>query len=195
VLKVMLATIIVLLVTGLLLYLSAGRSRQSLLAPVAGETSNNGVTPATPPNIPQRARSVEPPATMSQAREPVSPTMADHRDAETSLRGWVAALNAHDLEAHLSYFADQLDVYYSARNVSVDRVRATLTRAFLKYSDLDVRMSNLTLVDDSPTSVVATFDKSWQFQGPAKPWSGTVREQVWLKKLGGRWRIVGLKDL
>jgi ketosteroid isomerase-like protein len=121
-------------------------------------------------------------------------------DAEvtSALSDWVSALEAHDLDAHMGYFADTLDTYHSLQNVSASRVRADLARAFSRYSTLSVRLSNLQVtVDRSNANAVVTFDKAWVFaNGPGeKTFSGSVRQTVWLRQVNRRWLISGLKDL
>jgi ketosteroid isomerase-like protein len=119
-------------------------------------------------------------------------------EVRATLSGWVGALQAHDLDAHLSYFAETLDTYYSHRNVEVARVRADLARAFSRYSTLNVRLTDVRVtVDRNTESASATFDKSWIFGNAAaadKVWSGSVRQITWLRRIEGRWRITGLKD-
>jgi hypothetical protein len=113
------------------------------------------------------------------------------------LQAWAGAVKNHDLDSHMSHFADTLDTFYSARNVSSDRIRSTQARAFARYSSLDLQISNIDIAFDSSTTVAATFDKAWNFQGypSQKPWSGSVREVLRLRKVSGRWLITGLRDL
>jgi ketosteroid isomerase-like protein len=113
----------------------------------------------------------------------------------TVLNGWASASRAHDLDKHLSYYADTLDTYYNATNVSASRVRSDRARAYQLYTTLDVELSNLKITPDpSGDKATATFDKTWTFEGSEKYSSGSVHQKVWLTKLGGRWRITGEKD-
>lgn len=122
-------------------------------------------------------------------------------EVTATLGSWVAALEAHDLDTHMSYFAETLDTYYSHRNVGVTKVRADLERAFSRYSTLNVRLSGIRVTfDPNDESASVTLDKTWTFaNGPdtvsAKTWSGSVRQMVWLRRIEGRWRITGLKDI
>lgn len=117
------------------------------------------------------------------------------REIEAALQGWVGASNAHDLDTHMSYYADTLDIYFSRTHVSSAYVRADRSRAYTRYNNLDVRLSNLSIrTEDTPaTHATAVFDKSFRFEGD-KVLSGSVQQTVWLTKIGGRWLITGEKD-
>lgn len=122
-------------------------------------------------------------------------------EVTATLGRWVAALEAHDLDTHMSYFAETLDTYYSHRNVGAAKVRADLERAFSRYSTLSVRLSGIRVTfDRNDESASVTVDKTWTFaNGPDTPsektWSGSVRQMVWLRRIEGSWRITGLKDI
>lgn len=117
------------------------------------------------------------------------------REVEAALHGWVAASNAHDLDTHMSYYADTLDIYFGRSHVSSAFVRADRARAYTRYYKLDVRLSNLSIrLEDSPaTHATAVFDKSFRFEGD-KVLSGSVQQTIWLTKTNGRWLITGEKD-
>ena len=143
-------------------------------------------------------------ANTSQAATPApSPTatlppveLAAIRDEVTAtLNGWAAASMAHDIEKHMSYYADTLDAYYTSTNVSASRVRADRERAYETYSTIDIRLSNIKVAADAKGEhATATFDKTWNFEG-SKYSSGSVQQRIWLVKTGGRWLITGEKDL
>lgn len=111
------------------------------------------------------------------------------------LQEWAASIRAHDLNAHMAFYTDPLDIYHNKRNHSADNVRASLASAFSRYSTLDVQINNINVIlDSSGTQATATFNKKWNFVGE-KSFSGTVQQKVWLVKRGGRWLISGIKDL
>jgi hypothetical protein len=81
------------------------------------------------------------------------------------------------------------------RGVNRAFVQADRAQALSKYSDLSFKFSNMDIkVEPGGRRAVATFDKEWDFKGEATS-SGSVREMVWLEKIGGRWRITGERDL
>jgi ketosteroid isomerase-like protein len=113
----------------------------------------------------------------------------------STLNGWAAATTARDINAHMSYYADTLDTYYNAKSISSYKVRTDRERAFNTYSSMDVQLSNIRVTPDpGGQSAIATFDKTWTFEGD-KYSNGSVQQLVTLTKQGGRWRITGEKDL
>ncbi|MCI0487310.1 MAG: protein kinase [Blastocatellia bacterium] len=112
-----------------------------------------------------------------------------------TIEGWAAATRAHDLDAHISYYAPVLDTYYNRKSVSRNLVRADRERAYARYSRLDVQITNIRIsVDSSGIRANATFDKTYEFSGGGQL-SGSVQQMLWFVRVGGRWRITGEKDL
>jgi ketosteroid isomerase-like protein len=167
------------------------------------DNQNNAVEPT--PNSNGRAASQTPapssqtptpaPQPTATATAPPADTAAIREQVTATLNAWAAASMAHDIETHMSYYADTLDVYYSSSNVSAARVRADRERAYALYSTIAIRLSNIGVtVDSMGERATATFDKTWNFEG-SKYSSGSVQQRIWLAKMGGRWRITGEKDL
>ena len=116
-------------------------------------------------------------------------------EVQAALNGWAAALKAHDLDQYMSHYADTLDAYYRRTNVNISDVRADKAKAFARFQSMEIQLSNIQITpDESGSRATATFNKSWYFTGD-KPFSGTVRQALWLEKSGGRWRITAEKDL
>lgn len=96
----------------------------------------------------------------------------------------------------MSNYADRLDYYYNARNVSVGAVRDDKQRAFASYDDFRVEISNLRVTPDASGEIAtAVFDKEWEFEGAEIRNKGKVQSQLQLTKIDGAWRITGEKDL
>jgi ketosteroid isomerase-like protein len=126
---------------------------------------------------------------------PTSPTFGARDAAMAMLNGWAASTNAHDLNAHMNYYADSLTVYYNHQNVSRDFVRSTRTPAFAKYKTLNVQLSNIQIMlDPGENSATATFTKTWDFNG-ARHSNGSTQQRILLSKLSGHWLISGEEDL
>ena len=138
--------------------------------------------------------------TPGQGEKDTSTSQSREAEVTATLGSWNAALRAHDLDTHMSYFAETLDTYYSHRNVEAARVRADLARAFSRYSTLNVVLSGVRVTFDRDNeSASVTLDKTWTFANGSdtaaeKTWSGSVRQMLWLRRIEGRWRITGLKD-
>jgi ketosteroid isomerase-like protein len=159
----------------------------------ASQTSSNGrATASASPGATPRTPAPSPSAT---ATTPPVDTAAIRDEVTATLNGWAAASMAHDIEKHMSYYADTLDTYYASTNVSASRVRADRERAYAVYSTIDIRLSNIKVtVEPNGSSANATFDKTWSFEG-SKYSSGSVRQRISLTNTGGRWLITGEKDL
>jgi ketosteroid isomerase-like protein len=170
----------------------ASDNRNNTVEPTANSngraSSNAPVSPSmkpTPTSSPTTTTTAPPADTAAAIREQVTAT----------LNGWAAASMEHDINKHMSYYADTLDVYYSSSDVSAARVRSDRERAYAVYSKIDIQLSKISVtVDPSGERATATFDKTWNFDG-SKYSSGSVQQRVWLTKMGGRWRITGEKDL
>lgn len=135
------------------------------------------------------------PSPTATARTPSVDTAAIREQVTAALNGWAAASMARDIDRHMSYYADTLDVYYSATGVSAARVRSDRERAYAAYSTINIQLSKINVtVEPSGERAAATFDKTWNFEG-SKRSSGSVQQRIWLAKMGGRWRITGEKDL
>ncbi|HMF57572.1 MAG TPA: zinc ribbon domain-containing protein [Pyrinomonadaceae bacterium] len=144
------------------------------------------------------------PYTTSGAPAPaqtVAPRVAEDRAAQEvrdTLNGcWTVAASAHDLDAHMRYYAGTLDTYYSAHNVSADFVRNDRARAYNRYYKLNFQISNISvsILDADATRATATFNKTFYFEAIGKTLSGSVLETAWLTKFGSRWLITGERDL
>ncbi|HEV7377199.1 MAG TPA: zinc ribbon domain-containing protein [Pyrinomonadaceae bacterium] len=159
-----------------------GENKRSIEIVASAATPTETIRPAASP--PVRKLTVDAP-----------PTAPATQEVTSTLYNWAAATQAHDLDAHMSYYADTLDTYYLRSNVSSDFVRSDKSRAYSRYHKLDVKLSNFEVtVDPSGTHAAAVFDKTFNFEGD-KLLSGSVRQALWLRKIDGRWRITGEKDL
>ncbi|HEY7543498.1 MAG TPA: protein kinase [Blastocatellia bacterium] len=155
----------------------------------------------TNPPVTKQKQNVQPIPNANSSPPDVTPytppvdAVSMKREITDALNGWAAASRAHDLGAHMSYFADVLDTYYNAKNVPSSRARADIGRAFSIYSSLDVQLANIEVtLDDEGARATAIFDKTWEFTGERRS-VGSVQQMVWLEKRGGRWLITGIKDL
>ncbi|HKY04336.1 MAG TPA: protein kinase, partial [Blastocatellia bacterium] len=119
---------------------------------------------------------------------------ANKEDILAAVNGWAEGLRNHDLDAHMGYYADRLDFYYRRGETGADFVRADRERAFTRFSKLNVDLANIEITTDaSGERAFVSLDKSWNFEGE-KPFSGSVRQLLWLAKMREGWRIIGEKD-
>lgn len=117
------------------------------------------------------------------------------REVTETLARWAQTIRDRNIEAHISYYTDPLEVYYAQTNVPAGRVRADRVRAFSSYTTLDIKLTNMSIeIDEAGKRAVATFDKTFDFRGE-KNYSGSGLNRFTLVKTGGNWRITGEKDL
>ncbi len=117
-------------------------------------------------------------------------------EVSDTIHAWAGATRAKLLDLHMIYYADKLDTYYRMSNVPASTVRADRARVFARYNSMDVELSDVKVtLDASGARATATFDKSWDFEAADKNSIGSVRQQLTLSKVGGRWLITGEKDL
>ena len=165
------------------------------------ETQSNRNQDTKPPSVndnnkTDQANANASPDTKVSPKPPPVDIAAVRNEVTAVLNGWTSSSRAHDLDAHMNYYADTLDTYYNASNVSSSRVRADRARAYALYTTLDIELSNLKVTPDPEgDKATAVFDKTWTFEGSEKYSSGSVHQKVWLARIGGRWRITGEKDL
>jgi serine/threonine protein kinase len=110
------------------------------------------------------------------------------------LQSWAASFASHDLDAHMSSYSQTLDIYNDGTNVSAGQVRAERLRELEEYSNISLELNRIRITLDSGSRAIAIFDKTWGFYGN-KRYTGSARQEVWLTKLNGRWRITGEKIL
>jgi eukaryotic-like serine/threonine-protein kinase len=121
---------------------------------------------------------------------------AVQREVATVLNGWVATTAGKNLFEHMTFYAETLDTYYLKQKIPVQQVHNDRARAFTRYDQMDVTISNVQIKPDpSGTRATAVFDKTWDFEADDKHSTGSVRQQLDLAKFGDRWLIVGEKDL
>lgn len=131
------------------------------------------------------------------ASTPMTNPSAEEGAVRAALNGWLYSFRARDLDSYMARYANVLEAYYLARNVSAGRVRGDKERAFAKYTSIEVWLSNVQVqVDPSGQRAVATFGKSWRFNGPGvNPYTGSGANRFTFRKIGGAWLIVGEEDI
>ncbi|MDQ3919282.1 MAG: protein kinase [Acidobacteriota bacterium] len=118
------------------------------------------------------------------------------KEVASALAGWADSLRERDINSHMSFYADTLETFYNRQNVPASQVRSDRARAFSHYDSMDVTISDLEITPDpSGARAVAAFDKSWDFESDSRHATGSVRQQLTLTNVGGRWLITGERDL
>lgn len=117
------------------------------------------------------------------------------REVSEKIDAWKKAAEAINLNGYMNYYADTID-YYSKKGASLESVRKDKQKAFNKFYDMEINLSNLRVTPDaSGMRATAVFDKQWTFEGDESYSAGKVQTQLQLQKFNGRWLITGEKDL
>jgi hypothetical protein len=125
------------------------------------------------------------PEEIQAVRDEVNVVIDDWKDASERL----------DLESHLSNYADTVD-YYKGGKVNKSKVASDKQKAYEKYNSIVVTVSNVKVTPgENADEATATFDKEWSFAGDEEFSSGKVQQQLKFKKISGKWKIAGEKDL
>jgi uncharacterized protein YndB with AHSA1/START domain len=148
---------------------------------------------------PSRAGRPETQSESAEAGKEVSP--AGDGDGNEELRqalsGWVAATNARDLDALMSFYAPVAERYYLRENFSLAQVRADKRRLDERATLVDVRADDpeITFSSDRRTARM-TFNKDYNVEGSMINKRGRVLAELrWAKSDGGDWKIVSERDL
>jgi hypothetical protein len=121
---------------------------------------------------------------------------AAQKEVEALLNAWADSIRQRNLDEHMKYYAEVLDVYYNLKQVSRDRVRTDRAAAFSKYTSMGMELANIKIsVDPSGARATATFDKTFDFRSEEKNFNGSGLNRFSFVKAGASWRITGEQDL
>jgi hypothetical protein len=172
---------------------STEKERQQA-SPTPTINSNPSVTPLAR-RTPTAQSTPSKPGYSPSTPNPNLNTSSTRQSVVDTLEAWAAAIRAHDLDSHMSFYAPTLHTYYLKHDVSSAYVRNSLQPAYDRYSKLDVSLSNIAVsLDETGTEATVTLDKTYSFVGD-KTMSGSGKEMLWLSRATGRWLITGMKDL
>lgn len=179
---------------------NSNRNASPRTRPTATPRPTPAATPSPSPTVvatPEATPSVNgalQPGTPTNQTLPYDPARTAG-EVQTALDGWLESTRNGDLERHISYYAPELENFYREGRIDRSAVRDERRRAFDKYSNLNVRLSNLRIqLDETGRAATAIFDKRWQFEGTGS-WRGAVQQELRLEKVDDRWLIVGERDL
>lgn len=116
-------------------------------------------------------------------------------DVTGTIDAWKSASEDLDLEGHMDQYADTVD-YYKGGKVSRQKVSSDKQKAYEQYDSIDITISNVKVTpDETGDGATAVFDKEWVFDSIDKTSSGKVQQELHFKKINGKWKITGEKDL
>ena len=171
-----------------------GAANQSS-TPKSNININNSVSPAEVSPSPTATPTVSPSATPTATPAPDFNPEQVQREVSEKINAWKKATESGNVNAITNNYADTID-YYNKKNVSLDAVRKDKQKAFSKFYNIEMNISNLHVTPDATGErTTAVFDKEWNFEGDESYSSGKVQTQLQLQKFDGKWLITGEKDL
>lgn len=117
------------------------------------------------------------------------------KEVSDLINSWKSASESLDLDSHIGNYADTVD-YYNKSKVGKSFVRSDKQKAYNKYDDIEINISNLKItLDAKGENATAVFDKAWHFENDEKTSEGKVQSQLKLSKINNQWKITSEKDL
>jgi len=93
----------------------------------------------------------------------------------------------------MSLYANRVD-FYLERRVSRSFIRRYRAKDVAKYPQRTITIRNRAVTFPDPEHARAIVDKDWDFRGSGERWTGSMRQQLDLRRTDdGRWQIVAEK--
>ncbi|MEZ5428618.1 MAG: hypothetical protein R2747_20395 [Pyrinomonadaceae bacterium] len=172
--------------------------------PVTVPNKNSPTVETPAPTVPATKSPEEketPVSTPDQKETPVQspPSEFDPGEAKKEVaarvNGWISLAEQRDLNSYMGFYAEKLD-YYNKKGASRSFVSNDKSRAFRKFTQIEITPSKLNVtVDASGNRATAVFDKEWFFAGSDSTSRGKVQSQLKFSRIGGQWKIVSERDL
>jgi hypothetical protein len=182
---------------GLVLGVAGLRLARPLLSGVTVATPSYGTSSDLPPNPATSSASSAAPRSETEATANYDDRGGRDRGVlVAALSGWLAATNAGDIEKQMAFYPNRVPVFYLARNVSREDVRAEKSRVFGTASVIDLRASEpaISLGADRRTATMR-FRKQYEIRGARINRVGEVVQELRWENSRDGWKIVGERDL
>jgi ketosteroid isomerase-like protein len=142
-------------------------------------------------------------AEIARTNQPAANDLSDEQRAEADLAslrgaldGWVAAINARDLEGLMKFYGAKVDAFYRARNVSRAFVRADRDRLFQRADAIEVKTREPEIsMNREGTEPTMRFRKSYVVKVDGREHHGEVVQQLQWRRTDDGWKIVSERDL
>ena len=112
-----------------------------------------------------------------------------------ALDAWVAATNTRDLDRLMKFYDSRVDVFYRARDVTQEFVRADKERSFARAEALEVSVGDpeITVSRDDLTASM-NFRKNYFVKLNGRERRGEVVQVLRWRRTDEGWKIVGERD-
>lgn len=180
------------LTVGLLALIVGGGIVWWMLSDSKGLSNNVGSADSIsePENSDTRSSSNQAGTTKSLTKSTQQNLSSPENEARAALDGWVQTLIDHDLEKHVSYYADRLELHREKQNVDIASVRDFNRKLFAKYSQFNLRISNINVISGTDGTVTTTFTSVYDYRGQRRHAGTDARTEMRWKKINGDWKIV-----
>ena len=158
----------------------------------------SGTKPAATPAPASRSAlpvpAAEAPSGLNRLAPQVVPDVT--AEVETTLAGWAKAMKANDVKDELSFYSDQLDRYFLARNVTKDFVSRDKEEFYRRHRRIiDYHIDYISVDQQASGTAIVSLVKHWEISDPSGTKSGQTTSRLWLTRKQTRWLITGEQDL
>lgn len=113
-----------------------------------------------------------------------------------SLRAWVEATNARDLEKQMAYYMPQLDAFYLARKATRAAVRIEKARVFAGADLIDIRAEEPEIIfREGGRIAIMRFRKKYRIENGPRSRRGEVVQELRWRRTDGGWKIFSERDV
>jgi len=104
-----------------------------------------------------------------------------------------AAWAAGDLDRVMRHYADRVD-YFGVEGAPKSFVRRNIAQTVEKYPRRAITINSQATMFERPDLARVLVNKDWDFGGGRERWTGSMRQELMLRRIDGEWRIVSEKS-
>jgi serine/threonine-protein kinase len=104
-----------------------------------------------------------------------------------------AAWAAGDLDRVMRHYADRVD-YFGVEGAPKSFVRRNIAATVERYPRRTITINSQATMFERPDLARVLVNKDWDFGGGRERWTGSMRQELMLRRVDGEWRIVSEKS-
>jgi len=104
-----------------------------------------------------------------------------------------AAWSTGDLDRVMRHYADRVD-YFGIEGAPKSYVRRSVAATVERYPRRVITIASQATMFERPDLARTLVTKEWDFSGGAEHWTGSMRQELRLRRSGGEWLIVSEKS-
>lgn len=150
----------------------------------------------SPPKTEEKAQNIADNSNEQKSVEPQTPDSEKARSEVTEfINDWKKSAESRNLNDFLGKYAAQIK-YFDKENATLADVRGDVQSIFAEAEEIEITLSNLKIAATADGNrATAVFDKDWLFEGKEKLEEGKTHTKLELEKDGGKWKIIGERNL